>query len=115
MDLSKSNSSTCLAFGQYLYIIRFGSKLYRQNVGIPMGTNCAPLLLICFYFAMRGLHEVSHKGKRVWHDKCFQFNFLDDLLMIDNDNIHIEQMVQRIYPADFQLNKANASGTEAAF
>ena len=34
--------------------IRFGSKLYRQNVGIPMGTNCAPLLLICFYFSMRG-------------------------------------------------------------
>ena len=21
---------------------RFGSKLYRQNVGIPMGTNCPP-------------------------------------------------------------------------
>ena len=28
--------------------IRFGSKLYRQNVGIPMGTNGVPLLLICF-------------------------------------------------------------------
>ena len=24
--------------------IRFGSKLYRQIVGIPMGTNCAPLV-----------------------------------------------------------------------
>ena len=23
--------------------IRFGTKLYRQNVGIPMGTNCNPL------------------------------------------------------------------------
>ena len=23
--------------------IRFGSKLYRQIVGITMGTNCAPL------------------------------------------------------------------------
>ena len=22
--------------------IRFGTKLYRQIVGIPMGTNCAP-------------------------------------------------------------------------
>ena len=22
--------------------VRFGSKLYRNNVGIPMGTNCAP-------------------------------------------------------------------------
>ena len=34
--------------------IRFSSKLYRQNVGIPMGTNCASLLLICFCSAMRG-------------------------------------------------------------
>ena len=33
--------------------IRFGSKLYRQNVGITMGTNCATLLLICFCSAMR--------------------------------------------------------------
>ena len=24
--------------------IRFGSKLYRQIVGIPMSTNCAPLV-----------------------------------------------------------------------
>ena len=32
--------------------IRFGSKLYRQIVGIPMGSNCAPLvadlLLFCY-------------------------------------------------------------------
>ena len=26
--------------------IRFGSKLYRQIVGIPMGTNCAPPLIV---------------------------------------------------------------------
>ena len=32
--------------------IRFGSKLYRQIVCIPMGTNCAPLVadlvLFCY-------------------------------------------------------------------
>ena len=33
--------------------IRFGTKLYRQIVSIPMGTNCAPLVVICFYFAMK--------------------------------------------------------------
>ena len=33
--------------------IRFGWKLFGQDIRIPMGTNCAPLLLICFYFAMR--------------------------------------------------------------
>ena len=30
--------------------IRFGSKLYIQIVGIPMGTNCAPLVADLFLF-----------------------------------------------------------------
>ena len=30
--------------------IRFGSKLYRQIVGIPTGTNCAPLVADLFLF-----------------------------------------------------------------
>ena len=33
--------------------IRFGSKLYRQIVGIRMGTNCAPLVEDLFCFVMR--------------------------------------------------------------
>ena len=39
--------------------------------------------------------------------------YLDDLLNIDT--IYFEHMVHRIYPAELQLNKANASDTEAAF
>ena len=35
-----------------IIFIRFGSKLYRQIVGIPMGTYCAPLVadlfLLCY-------------------------------------------------------------------
>ena len=30
--------------------IRFGSTLYRQNVGIPIGTNCASLVADLFLF-----------------------------------------------------------------
>ena len=35
--------------------IRFSTKLYRQIVGIPMGTNCASLVahLLFFFFAMK--------------------------------------------------------------
>ena len=29
---------------------KFGSKLYRQIVGIPMGTYCAPLVADSFLF-----------------------------------------------------------------
>ena len=54
--------------------IRFGTKLYRQTIGIPMETNCAPL--VADYF---------------------------------------DQMVDRIYPTELQLNRANSSDTEAPF
>ena len=33
--------------------IRFGTKLYRQVVGIPMGTNCASLVADLFCFVVR--------------------------------------------------------------
>ena len=63
-------------------------------------------------------HEVPHKKKKRY-DLIDAFNstsrYLGDLLNILVDNIHFEHMVQRIYPADLQLNKANASDIEAAF
>ena len=45
-------SEVCEAL-QYLLdniFIRFGSKLYRQIVGIPMGINYAPLVADLFLF-----------------------------------------------------------------
>ena len=96
--------------------IRFGSKLYRQIVGIPMGTNCAPLVADLFLFCyerdfMLSLSDNNHT------DIIEAFNstsrYLDDLLNIDNP--YFEQMVGQIYPTELQLNKANSSDTEAPF
>ena len=39
--------------------------------------------------------------------------YLDDLLNIDN--IYFDQMVNRIYPTELQLNRANSFDTEAPF
>ena len=39
--------------------------------------------------------------------------YLDDLLNIDN--AYVEGMVNRIYPPELQLNKANTSDTEGPF
>ena len=81
-----------------------------------MGTNCAPIVADSFLFCYeRDFMKSLTKEKRYDMIESFisTFRYLDDLLNIDN--IHSEQMVHRIYPADFQLNKANASDTEAAF
>ena len=42
--------------------IRFGSKLYRQSVDIPMGTNCAPLVADLFLFCCERVHVVPFRG-----------------------------------------------------
>ena len=42
--------------------IRFGNKLYRQIVGIPMGTNCAPLVADLFLFCYERDFTTSHQA-----------------------------------------------------
>ena len=40
--------------------IRFGTKLYRQIVCIPMGTNCALLVADLFFILLlKGFHDIS--------------------------------------------------------
>ena len=96
--------------------IRFGSKLYRQIVGIPMGTNCAPLVADLFLFCyerdfMLSLSEDNQSGVIEAFNSTFRY--LDDLLNIDNN--FFDSMVNRIYPSELQLNKANVSDAEASF
>ena len=43
--------------------IKFGSKLYRQIVGIPMGTNCAPLVADLFLFCYERYFMLSLSDK----------------------------------------------------
>ena len=40
----------CWHFCWTTIFILFGTKLYKQEVGIPMGTNCAPLVADLFLF-----------------------------------------------------------------
>ena len=44
-----SGQNVCDALS-FLLDIKFGTKLYRQIDGIPMGTNCAPLVADLFLF-----------------------------------------------------------------
>ena len=96
--------------------IRFGTKLYRQIVGIPMGTNCAPLVADLFLYCYERdfMDSLNHDNQA---DVIEAFNstsrYLDDLLNIDNP--YFEGMVNQIYPPELQLNKANISDTEAPF
>ena len=81
-----------------------------------MGTNCAPLVADLFLFCyerdfMTSLSDV--KQAEILEAFKSTSRYLDDLLNIDNP--YFEGMVNRIYPPELQLNKANTSDTEAPF
>lgn len=96
--------------------VRFGDKVYRQIIGIPMGTNCAPLIADLFLFCYESEFMLNlNKNNR--SDIISAFNdtsrYLDDICNIDNN--YFDNMVQDIYPKELELNKANSSDKEASF
>ena len=104
MVLSEHMCEAITFFLDNIYI-RFGSKLYRRIVGIPMGTNCAPLLADLFLFCYERDFMLS-LSKDNQSDVIDAFNstsrYLDDLLNIDNN--FFDSMVNRIYPSSFRTS-----------
>ena len=92
--------------------IRLSTRLYKQFVG----TYYAPLVADLFLFCcerdfMTSLSDV--KEALITEAFKSKYRYLDDLLNIANP--YFEGMVNRIYPPELQLNKANTSDTEALF
>ena len=76
--------------------IRFGTKIYRQIVGIPMGTNCAPLVADLFLFCYeRDFMKNLSSDNQADVIKAFNLTsrYLDDLLNIYNP--YFEGMVNQ--------------------
>ena len=80
--------------------VQFDGMVYQQIVGIPMGTNCAPLIADLFLYCYeRDFMSELQKSKRF--DLIDMFNdtsrYLDDIFTIDNPEF--EKHIPDIYPA----------------
>ena len=77
-----------------------------------MGTNCAPLVADLFLFCYeRGFMMSLSDDKLAYAIDAFNTTsrYLDDILNIYN--VYFDNMVGKIYPSEFQLNKAKTSDT----
>ena len=112
MVLSKCMWCADLFVGQHF--IRFGTKLYRQVVGIPVGADYAPLVADFFLFCYERNFMMSLSGDKQ-SDIIDAFNttswYLDDILNINK--VNFDNIVSQIYPSELQLYKANTSDTES--
>ena len=75
-----------------------------------MGTNCAPLVadLFLFCYEREFMKSLSRENQTdIIETSNSTSKYLDDLLNIDD--IYFDQMVDRRYPTELQLNKATSS------
>ena len=97
--------------------IRFGDSIYRQVIGIPMGTNCAPLIADLFLYCYESEFMTRINKDATKNDFIQKFNntyrYLDDILATNNDDFDLYS--KDIYPKELTFNKANTDNKHCPF
>ena len=104
----------CITDNSY---ILYRGKVYRQKIGIPMGTNCAPYLANIFLHT----YEYAYMEKLVGEGDIETaillsntFRYQDDLIAL-NDNGMFRQHYKNIYPIEMTLENTNISKSVCTF
>jgi hypothetical protein len=98
-----------------------GNTIKRQKLGIPMGTNCAPVLANLYLYVYESefidkISAISTANARQFH---LTFRFIDDLLCLDNP--HWASSVEKsaadggVYPSVLKLSDTSVSDNESHF
>jgi hypothetical protein len=95
--------------------VSFEGALFLQVVGIPMGTNCAPLLVDLFLY----LYESEFlqnlvKHKKIHEVRAFNFTYwyIDDVLSINNPRF--AEFLPLIYPPELEIKETTYTASSAS-
>ena len=96
--------------------VSFGGILFRQVVGIPMGTNCAPLLADLFLFSCESeFLQKLVKDKKIHETRAFNFTYryIDDVLSINNSRF--AEFLPLIYPPELEVKETTDTASSHHF
>ena len=97
-------------------VVVFAGKVFQQIVGIPMGTNCAPLLADIFLYSYEAEFIQSLLSTdRKWLASRFNFTYMyiDDVLSINNPEF--ENNLGQMYPVELEIKDTTESTTSAFY
>merc|ERR1711860_20912 len=96
--------------------VQCGGLVFQQRIGIPMGTNCAPLLADLFLHSyeaefLQGL--LQKKYRKLAQTFNFSFRYIDDVLSPNNsrfcDYLHL------IYPSELEIKDTTDTPKSASY
>ena len=96
--------------------VRFGGQLFPQIVGIPIGTNCAPLLADFFVYSYENefLDNLIKEGERKLARKFnLSYRYIDDLISFNNKRF--KEFMSDIYPKELTISQTTESTSVASY
>ena len=94
----------------------FAGNVFQQIIGIPMGTNCAPLLADIFLYSCEAefIQSLLSTGrKRLASQFNFTYRYIDDVLSINNPDF--ENYLGQMYPPELEITDTTESNTSASY
>ena len=79
----------------------FAGKVFQQTVGIPMGTNCAPLLadILLYSYEADFIQSLLSIGKKHLETRFnLTYGYIDDVLSINNPEF--ENYLGQVYSTE---------------
>ena len=94
-----------------------GERVFQQTVGIPMGTNCAPLLAYLFLFSYEAviIQDLLKKNKKKLA-RSFKFTFryiIDDVRSLSNSRLG--DFVDRLYSIELEIKDTTDADRSASY
>ena len=98
------------------YIVHNG-QVYRQIIGIPMGTNSAPHVanIYLFVYEYEYIEALINDGNNKYLEKLVNiFRFQDDLFAVNDDGL-FESILTDVYPVEMKVSKTNISTFKCSY
>ena len=95
--------------------IQVGNRSFRQTIGIPMGTDCAPLLanLFLFHYEYKFMLNNLRQDRQLAKRFSNTFRYIDDLLTLNNPTF--QEAIRDIYPPQLELKRTTETESRLSY
>ena len=114
--MDKDNIKKSIAYLLDNCFFTVGKDIFKQVIGIPMGTDPAPFManLFLYYYENKFMTELISKDKRAARKFGYVWRYIDDLSAVNDDHT-FENNIHNIYPPELELKKENTGYLSASF
>ena len=94
--------------------VELGGRIFQQTIGIPMGTNFAPLLADLFLYSYEAefVQSLLQAGKKHLAQQ-FNFRYIDDVLSLKNTKF--AEYLEFIYPCELEIKETTETAASSSY